>query len=96
MGIFRANVAFIEKLRDNHGDEIKTVSELLEISSVLATEISRLHQMNVSALEIAEALEFEPGEDHLDELVLNIYPLYRQQSISRILLSFLLIGYLFR
>ncbi len=71
MGIFRANVAFIEKLRENHGDEIKTVSELLEISPALASEISRLHQMDVSALEIAEVLEFESGNDQFDECVLD-------------------------
>ncbi len=68
-GNFQSKVAFIEKLRENHGDEIKTVSKLLEISPVLGTEISRLHQMDVSALEIAEALEFEAGDDQFDELV---------------------------
>ena len=66
MGVFRANVAFIESLRENGGDEIKTVSELLEIAPIVITEISRLHQMGVSAEEIAEALECEEGEDQFD------------------------------
>ena len=66
MGVFRANIAFIERLRDNGGDEIKTVSELLEIAPIVITEISRLHQMGVSAEEIAEALECEEGEDQFD------------------------------
>jgi hypothetical protein len=66
MGVFRANVAFIESLRENGGDEIQTISELLEIAPIVITEISRLHQMGVSAAEIAEALECEEGEDQFD------------------------------
>ena len=71
MGVFRANVAFIERLRDNHGDEIQTISELLEIEPLLATEISNLHQMGVPAIEIAECLEYETGEDELDQFASN-------------------------
>ncbi len=66
MGVFRANVAFVEKLRDNHGDEIKTISELLGIEPLLIEEISRLHRMGVPAMEIAECLEYEDGNDRLD------------------------------
>ncbi len=68
MGVFRVNTAFIEKLRDNHGDEQKTISELLEIEPLLVEEISKLHQMGVPAEEIAECLEFEEGDDQLDLL----------------------------
>ncbi len=68
MGVFRANAAFIEKLRDNHEDEQKTISELLEIEPLLVEEISKLHQMGVPAEEIAECLEFEEGDDQLDLL----------------------------
>ena len=66
MGVFRANVAFVERLRDNHGDELKTISELLEIEPLLIEEISRLHRMGVPAIEIAECLEYEEGDDQLD------------------------------
>lgn len=70
MGVFRANVAFIEKLRDNHGDEIKTISELLEIEPLFIEEISRLHRDGLPAEEIAAALEYGEGGDQLDLLSL--------------------------
>ncbi len=66
MGVFRANVAFIEKLRDNHGDEIRTISELLHIEPLLVEEVSRLHNDGLAAIEIAEALEYEDGDEQLD------------------------------
>jgi hypothetical protein len=66
MGVFRANVAFVERLWDNHGDELTTISELLEIEPLLVEEISRLHNDGLPAIEIAEALEYEDGDDQLD------------------------------
>lgn len=66
MGVFRANVAFVEKLRDNHGDEIKTISDLLHIEPLLIEEISRLHRDGLPAEEIADCLEYEDGADELD------------------------------
>ena len=66
MGVFRANAAFVERLRDNHGDELKTISELLDIEPPLVEEISRLHRMDIPAMEIADCLEYEQGGDQLD------------------------------
>jgi hypothetical protein len=66
MGIFRANVAFVEALQLTGDDEIIVISKLLQIESLLAEEINRLHNLDVPAEEIAEALEFEIGEDVLD------------------------------
>ena len=66
MGIFRANVAFVEALLKNGDDEITVIAELLQIEPLLAEEINRLHNLDVPAIEIAEALEFEIGEDVLD------------------------------
>lgn len=66
MGVFGANVAFVERLRDNHGDEIRTISELLDIEPLLVEEISRLHNDGLAAIEIAAALEYEDGDDLLD------------------------------
>ena len=51
----------------NQGDEIKTISEILEIKPLLASEIKQLHMMEMPALEIAECLEFEDGKDQLDD-----------------------------
>ncbi len=66
MGVFRANVAFVERLCDNHGDELQTISELLRVEPLLVEEISRIHNMGFSAIEIAECLEYEDGDDELD------------------------------
>lgn len=66
MGVFRANVAFIETLQKNGGDEIQTISELLGVAPILITEISKLHELGVPAIEIAECLEDEDGEDQFD------------------------------
>ncbi len=66
MGVFRANVAFVERLRENHGDEIVTISELLGIEPLLVEEISRLHRDGLPATEIADCLEYEDGDDELD------------------------------
>jgi hypothetical protein len=46
--------------------ELGTISEILEIDRKLASEINQLHMMEMPAIEIAEALEFEYGEDELD------------------------------
>jgi hypothetical protein len=66
MGIFRANVAFVEALQLTGDDEINVISKLLNIEPLLAEKINRLHNLDVPAEEIAEALEFEIGEDVLD------------------------------
>ncbi len=67
MGVFKANTAFIERLRDNHGDEIQTICELLEIKPLLVEEINKLHNLGVPAEEIAECLEFEYGDEQYDD-----------------------------
>ena len=66
MGVFRANVAFVEALQLTGEDELIVISKLLNIETLLAEEINRLHNLDVPAEEIAEALEFEIGEDVLD------------------------------
>ena len=45
---------------------IKTISEILQIKPLLAYEINQFHMMDVPALEIAECLKFEEGDDELD------------------------------
>ncbi len=57
---------FMDGLIKNKGDEIATVSEILEIEPQLASEINRLHMMEVPAMEIAECLEDGEGGDQLD------------------------------
>ena len=66
MGVFRANVAFAEALQSTGDDEINVISKLLEIKPLLASEINRLHNLDVPAIEIAGCLDFETGEDVLD------------------------------
>jgi hypothetical protein len=66
MGFYRARFAFNERLHDNHGDEIQTISELLQIEPLLVKEISRLHEDGIPAIEIAECLEYEDGDDQFD------------------------------
>ena len=66
LGTVVGHSTYMEGLIKNQGNEIQTISEILEIEPLLASEINQLHMMEMPAIEIAEALEFEDGDDELD------------------------------
>lgn len=66
LGLFIGHQTYMQGLVKNGGDEIQTISEILQIDPLLAEEINKLHNLDVPAEEIAECLEFEIGEDVLD------------------------------
>ena len=67
LGSFNGHSAYIEGLIKNKGNEIKTISEILQIDPLLAEEINKLHNLDVPAIEIAECLEFEHGDEEFDD-----------------------------
>ncbi len=66
LGVWRGYQTFFTNLVENGGDEIKTISEILGVEPLLVEEINKLHNLDVPAMEIAECLEFEEGDDQLD------------------------------
>ncbi len=66
LGTIAGHSEYMDGLIRNKGDEIATISEILEIEPRLASEINQLHMMEVPATEIAECLEYEEGDDQLD------------------------------
>lgn len=66
-GSFAGHSAFMSGLVKHDGDEIAAIAELLEIKPLLAEEISKLHVLEVPAIEIAECLEFEHGGEEYDD-----------------------------
>jgi hypothetical protein len=71
LGVWRGYQTFFTSLVENGGDEIKTISDILEIDSVLVEEINRLHNLDVPAEEIAECLEFDPEDEQYDLRLTN-------------------------
>jgi len=66
LGLWKGHRTFVENSIKNYGDQIKTISEILEIEPLLTEEINKAHMMGFRAVEIAESLEFEPSNDQLD------------------------------
>ncbi len=66
LGLWKGHVIFIETLLRNGGDEIQTVSDILEVDPLLVEEINKIHMLGVPAIEIAECLEFEEGNDQFE------------------------------
>ena len=58
---------FLDGLIANGNDEVKTICKILEIQPLLFDNINALHLEGVTAIQIAEALEFEDGEDELND-----------------------------
>lgn len=67
LGVWRGYQTFFTRLAENDGDAIKTIAEILEVEPRLVEEINKLHQLGVYAEEIAECLEFEPGDEQYDD-----------------------------
>ncbi len=71
LGLWKGHVIFIETLLASGGDEIKTISKILQIDPLLTEEINKIHMLDVPAIEIAECLEYEEGADQLDDFDLD-------------------------
>ncbi len=71
LGLWKGHVIFIETLLASGGDEIKTISKILQIDPLLTEEINKIHMLDVPAMEIAECLEYEEGADQLDDFDLD-------------------------
>lgn len=54
------------------GDEIQTISDILEVEPLLVEEINKIHMLGVPAVEIAECLEFEEG-DYQFEMTADVF-----------------------
>ena len=67
LGTRIGHACYIDALVKHKGDEIQAISEILEIKPLLAEEINKLHQLDVPAIEIAECLEFEIGDEQYDD-----------------------------
>jgi hypothetical protein len=65
-GLRKGSKIFYENLNRNDYAELKAFSEILQIQPLLVEEISKLHNMGLPAIEIAECLEYEEGDDQLD------------------------------
>ena len=63
LGLWKGHVIFIETLLASGGDEIQTVSNILEVEPLLVEEINKIRMLSVPAKEIAECLELEEGDD---------------------------------
>lgn len=66
-GSFNAHGLYMKGLIKHQGNEINAISEILEINPLLASEINKLHQLDVPAEEIAECLEFETDDEQYDD-----------------------------
>ena len=67
IGSWVGHRTYLDALVKHKGDEIKAISEILEIDPLLAEEINKLHNLDVPAIEIAECLEFEHGDEQFDD-----------------------------
>ena len=67
LGSLEGHSLYMDGLIKHDGDEIAAIAELLEIKPRLAEEISKLHGLEVPAIEIAECLEFEHGDEQYDD-----------------------------
>jgi hypothetical protein len=73
LGLWKGHLIFIETLLRNGGDEIQTVSDILEVEPLLVEEINKIHMLGVPAVEIAECLEFEEGDDQFDSSLAAVF-----------------------